>query len=440
MKIQVPELVVSKEEGFSERVDIFNRKPFGESLYNVVINTDDRLVIAIDSAWGEGKTTFIKMWQGLLYEKEVPSIYFDAFENDYYEDAFLALCSQIYNKIQKDDPSQIEGFSEKASSVAKVVGRVGLKVGVRALTSGLVDESALQEGQLPSEISGLVDGYFRESLESASKDSERINAFKDYLEELPNNVFGSERMVIIIDELDRCRPKLALSIIETVKHFFSVPNISFILVMNRSQLEESVRAENGQGVDAHRYLHKFISLWTTIPSGNIRDRSVRSQYVKYCLQQMDYKKSLGSSNDPIQLFIDVIEFFELSLREIERVLTNFAVVNNAIDRNLKEEYEIVLCFLCVLKVINPALYERVSQGKVGYSELVKGSGLDKLKVDWWGGSPEGHPVKFILRCAMSSHEEIAELVQEHSVKRPDFGFSEDVTVKVCSWLDSFEHK
>jgi predicted KAP-like P-loop ATPase len=64
--------------------------------------------------------------------------------------------------------------------------------------------------------------------------------------------------VFVIDELDRCRPPFAPEVLENIKHLFSVPNIVFILSMNRSQIEESIRCEYGTQVHASKYLQKFV--------------------------------------------------------------------------------------------------------------------------------------------------------------------------------------
>ena len=83
MKLLVPPLKISATDGFHPDIDIFQRKAYGESLFNLINNTDDELVLALDAPWGEGKSTFIKMWRGLLAEKNVANVYFDALENDY---------------------------------------------------------------------------------------------------------------------------------------------------------------------------------------------------------------------------------------------------------------------------------------------------------------------------------------------------------------------
>lgn len=92
MKLTVSPLEITEDEGFSEK-DIFKRKEFGERLANLIENTDGELVIALDAPWGEGKSTFIKMWQGHLKKKDngVHTIYFDAFANDHQSAPFLAI-------------------------------------------------------------------------------------------------------------------------------------------------------------------------------------------------------------------------------------------------------------------------------------------------------------------------------------------------------------
>lgn len=61
MKIVVPEVQISNECGFNPDIDIFKRKGFGERLANLVENSGGNPVIALDSGWGQGKSTFIKM-------------------------------------------------------------------------------------------------------------------------------------------------------------------------------------------------------------------------------------------------------------------------------------------------------------------------------------------------------------------------------------------
>ena len=80
-----------------------------------------------------------------------------------------------------------------------------------------------------------------------------------------SEINGGKPIVFIIDELDRCKPDFALELLEQVKHLFSVKGITFLLVTNREQLEESIKSKYGQGINPTNYLHKFINIWLTMP-------------------------------------------------------------------------------------------------------------------------------------------------------------------------------
>ena len=82
--------------GFTGEIDIFKRKPLGESLANLLESTEENLIIGIDSQWGEGKSMFCKMLSAhLRNERNTQNIYFDAFENDYQRDPFLASSLEV---------------------------------------------------------------------------------------------------------------------------------------------------------------------------------------------------------------------------------------------------------------------------------------------------------------------------------------------------------
>ncbi len=95
MRIFPPTVEITEGEGFTPEKDIFKRADFGKGLASLVAAVDEPMVIAFDGQWGSGKTTFIKMWAGLLRQNGHPVIYFDAFANDYIDDAFLAIAGEV---------------------------------------------------------------------------------------------------------------------------------------------------------------------------------------------------------------------------------------------------------------------------------------------------------------------------------------------------------
>ena len=111
MRLTVPQIDISREEGFSKDKDIFNREKFGEKLANLFENSQEDIVVALDAQWGEGKSTFVKMWQGYVenhIDKKFKTIYFDAFVT-----LFAAQRIEI-NKPQQCFILKVAGAHEKS--------------------------------------------------------------------------------------------------------------------------------------------------------------------------------------------------------------------------------------------------------------------------------------------------------------------------------------
>ncbi|MDP2049071.1 P-loop NTPase fold protein [Cypionkella sp.] len=116
-------------------------------------------------------------------------------------------------------------------------------------------------------LAGAVSSEVRDSaknlwtVEKERKDA--VKSFKELLVKLTEDEVSP--IVIVIDELDRCRPDYALSVLEVIKHFFAVPKVHFILGINGVALENSVKARYGAEMDAESYLRKFINVSFSLP-------------------------------------------------------------------------------------------------------------------------------------------------------------------------------
>ena len=102
-------------------------------------------------------------------------------------------------------------------------------------------------------------------------------------------------LVFIIDELDRCKPSFALEILEKIKHFFSVPGVSFVLVCSMEQLVTAVRYSYGN-IDAHTYLEKFYHIRLLFPSGNL---------ITHDLMTATYLRQLGCDEETKEYYLPI---------------------------------------------------------------------------------------------------------------------------------------
>ena len=381
MRIVIPPLNVEESDGFQN--DLFERKSFGDALLNLVNRTNGELVISLDGQWGEGKTTFIKMWQGLLNESNIPSVYIDAFSNDYIDDSFIAISSAITEFVDRYDLNAevANEFKDKAKKVGGKLLSWTAKLGVKTATLGILKDADIEElndikNDIAEGTSTLVNNFIEERLESHVKDIELMSSFKRALSDLPGAISDNDGkpLVIIIDELDRCKPTYAIDLIEKVKHIFTVQNVVFVLVMHKKQLEESVKCIYGQNIDARAYLQKFIHIETLLPKRvGSRHTNDLGRYSRRLLELHELE-TWGDDRNINDCIEPLANHFNLSLRQLEKVFTNIAVLySSSSERHLR--LVPIITFLSVLKVINSPLFHRLQTMNATYSQVCEETGL-----------------------------------------------------------------
>ena len=76
------------------------------------------------------------------------------------------------------------------------------------------------------------------------------------------------RLLIIIDELDRCKPEYSVRLLERIKHYFANERITYVFAVNIEELQHTVRSFYGEGFDACRYLDRFFDYRIALPPAN----------------------------------------------------------------------------------------------------------------------------------------------------------------------------
>lgn len=381
MKITLPTVHINEDEGFSTEKDIFKRKDFGLRLKALFENSQEELVVALNAPWGEGKSTFIKMWQNHIRinqdELKIKTMYFDAFKNDYQKDPFLAITSEIYSLCDTEKESK-KDFLESAKNVGKSLARGSFKIGTKLLTSGIVDDSFLEGNS--NDISSLLNNNIDNLIENRIKNHKADkNSFDKFKTDLENFISDEKPLVFIIDELDRCRPDFALELLEQIKHLFSVKNLHFLLIVNAKQLEAAIKSKYGNNINASQYLQKFINLTLELPKKTTEYEDYNKTFISWSLCEMLEENEIIQNKDLIETVEEIATFYNPSFREIERVLSNIAILHNmSPDTKYNMYYQISMAFLCYIKVTNTEAFDLIKYEKTSPDEIFIKLGLDKL--------------------------------------------------------------
>lgn len=382
---------IAEEEGFVHEKDIFQRGDFGEGLVNLVSKSEDPLVILLDSPWGTGKTTFIKMWAGELRKRGFPVVHFDAFENDHVDNAFVAISAEIIRlsqSLKKTKSPAYKKFVKRAGRFGGILLRTSARIGVKAATLGAIDFADIEAlksvaNDVAKEASTKADDYVESILMLQSQEKSSLESLRDALANLAGDL-KEERtdeikpLIFIIDELDRCKPTFALELLERIKHVFSVPNVHFLLAAQLGQLENSVRFSYGADIDALTYLQKFYNVVVHFPpSSSSRHERHIAKFVGHLRQSM----SLGE--DDMAIVTYVAELRGLSFRTIERIATSLALARAFVPANYLWIPSII-SVLCIMKIIAPDLFQRARERQLAAEDITKLLGTDKQQPNYVG--------------------------------------------------------
>ncbi|MBR4137344.1 MAG: hypothetical protein IKU05_02945, partial [Bacteroidales bacterium] len=113
------------------------------------------------------------------------------------------------------------------------------------------------------------DCHFTNDLEDFKKTKDLEQTISEMLDSLlPEH---GNRLVIFIDELDRCKPIYAVKLLERIKHYFTNEKITFVFSTNVKELSNTIKNLYGSDFDADRYLDKFFDLRLSLPPIDISE-------------------------------------------------------------------------------------------------------------------------------------------------------------------------
>lgn len=365
MRIKAKPLELDEDTGFDTAIDIFKRADLGERLSNLLQAANEGVIIGIDGAWGEGKSTFAKMLRGHLRKNhEVTTIYFDAFENDYQKDPFIAIAAQIIQQLPFPD-KKAESFKKSAVKATKVLAKGALRIGVKTVTAGALDETIFDELGTSDDIaegtSAALDKFLAKKLESSKEEKESLDSFKKELENLATSLGNGKPITFIIDELDRCKPDYCIELLEQLKHLFTVNNLNFLIITNKTQLLASIKNRYGSEINAHLYLQKFLDLWISLPRIDNTYESHPQKYLDFLLPRLFNEGEKIKNELTFRAASEIFKINNTSLRGIEKTLSYIAILYNSSKNEHYDHYQVAIAVVCYCKAETPETLKLLTQ-------------------------------------------------------------------------------
>lgn len=304
MIAHLQEIQPTKENPFADCK--LGREIYAKILTKVVKGYIDGCVLAINGKWGSGKTTFVKMWKQSLENEKFNTLYFNAWEDDFISDPLIGILGQLKKLDKSNNQKTFLSICGAAAGLLNMAsgGMVSnFKDGVDLLSNSITEYSEKQ--QLYKEIKEKI-------VEFVQSCTDEEDDFKP--------------LVFFVDELDRCCPSYAVKVLERIKHLFSVPNVVFVLSVDKEQLCNAIRGYYGSDlIDANEYLRRFIDIEYQLPEPDV-DKFCNYLYSTYEFdkffkdeERKKYMRTEREDEEFLNMAKVLFENLHLSLRQMERL-------------------------------------------------------------------------------------------------------------------------
>lgn len=332
-----------------------------EYFLNILKCQESSCALALNGRWGTVKTFFVRQTEMYInasnfqskmsdekkntikkalaikdYPNDTFAIYYDAWKNDNDTDPIFSLICEITKQVDEDFSIEKFGVSDFiALSVSIVDAIVGTNF--KGLTELGQKEDAFGKFLNQKDTEKLISEFFSKLL------PERGN-----------------RLVIFVDELDRCKPTYAIRLLEQIKHYMMDDRITFVFSVNFEQLQHTIKCYYGAEFDASRYLDRFFDLRMELPP----------------IDMDDYYENIGLNHSySIEIVIkQIIKNYNFGLREIGRFIPQvktavYSIFDNSYnfafpDGHGKEFIMIYIVPLMIgLRIVSISAYNDFIEGK-----------------------------------------------------------------------------
>lgn len=280
-------------------------------------------VIGVSGPWGSGKTTLMNTVVDNVGEQHL-SFTFNAWAHSkqdvVWRSFFVALISALRNELEAEYPKSEDKRSEEgeaaerlldeserslynaftretpgeveidAGSLTKTGAKLALKFvpwgeTLSAVTNLLFDDKSPQskvesegdEALDKNDVNDLWGIFRRSSVKHQVAKVESLEQFRSGMEKVLKLFVSPERkLVVAIDDVDRCLPEQGLEIFEAIKLFLDLPNTIFLVAMDQLVLQHALdlrykqsAGEGSRKITAELYAEKMIDLHFPIPSPSV---------------------------------------------------------------------------------------------------------------------------------------------------------------------------
>lgn len=343
------------------------------------LKKDKNFCLAINGAWGSGKSFVLGLIEEKLSKKqEYIIIKYDAWENTFYSDPLIAILSCVIDGIE-EKLYLVERTEEKVKKAVKTgvntLAKLSTKIEkLKAVIEGI--KTIIKDFHNPIDTAALGDfKSYQKLLKTTKEILNEITQAGEYREK-------QTKLVILVDEIDRCLPDEQLKILERLHHLFGVNNCAVIVALNKEQVINTYAKICGG--DGKEYLRKFfdynfeLSMLNAVFFQNeLWDNIVENAELKFVeaisKQQLEFLQQY--------IFEKIEPHFgsksKIDNRELERIIKYIlSVVKSLPNKNVDYSYLLLISYILCCRLYEKNLFADLKDKKINYLlDIFKNSNL-----------------------------------------------------------------
>lgn len=337
------------------KVDMLNNRAIAKTVVELIAESKERPIsIGVHGDWGAGKSSILEMVEDEFESTDdIECIKFNGWKHQGFEDAKIALMSSIVSSlIEKRKLSEVcadkvrkvwksinwlsvaKSAGNFAFSAATGVPPIGLITSAFDVLKGNLTDQEKVGNTIDSIGSYLSDSKIFEDMSMSREFAEFQKSFSELLE-----ASSIKKLVVLIDDLDRCLPEVTIETLEAVRLFMFSNSTAFVIAADETMIEYAVRNHfpdlndsNNKNLGAEfskRYLEKLIQVPFRLPVlGEIESE----MYIKMLL--------IGSKLEDDSSEFD--RLLTMSVEKMRKPWKNQGLTITEMNEALGSKYELVI--------------------------------------------------------------------------------------------------
>jgi hypothetical protein len=308
-----------------------------------------------------GKSYFLEMFENyLIEEKKAETILINSWKNDFCDEPLIAICCELFSYFEEQNNEKSLPIREQLKSIVSIFGDLS---------------NQFLKAQLGIDLEKTVNE--NKSINHGKVIFEKFNQKKDLFEKLYKSIAeytAEKQLIILIDELDRTRPDYAVNFLETLKHFFDIKGLIFILAVNKEQLKQSVECIYGK-IDFDEYYRKFAHRDVALPYS---EEGINKYIIKivddfFNKIEVDGKK-IGIEKNSLKLKAYIDEFFtklKLSPRQINQFFRVFlSLLTSENKSSITFGYQIASIVYIAIDLYDSEIAKKILNDQFKYLDIL----------------------------------------------------------------------